>query len=69
MIREQRWDEEENVKQEFQRLVGRLSPENLTRDGELSKNSVIKELRAIKKEWHALEKRLGRPVYEDELFD
>lgn len=59
---------EDRIKNKFFSLVSRLSPENLHMDGEASKSQVIKRLREIKREWRALEKELGRKVYEDEIW-
>lgn len=49
-------------------LASRLSPENLTCDGELSKRQVQIRLRQIKAEWKDLEKQLGRSITEDEVW-
>jgi len=53
----------------FGRLRNRLSPENLTCDGELSRSQVLKRKTAILQEWHALEKTIGRKVTEEETYN
>lgn len=54
------------LKARFIGLAARLSPENLSCDGELSKSQIKARLSAIRKEWTALEKQAGRKVSEDE---
>ncbi len=49
-------------------LSGRLSPENLTCDGELSRSQVNARRKAILKEWAAAEKQAGCKVTEDETW-
>lgn len=54
---------------EFDYLVGALSPENLTCDGERSRSEVQKELKRLKGRWARAEKALGRSVDEHEVWD
>ena len=49
-------------------LACRLSPENLACDGEASSSYIKKELRDIRKEWKALEKRVGFKVSENDIW-
>ena len=58
-----------DIKDKFFRLAGDLSPENLTCDGELSDSQVAKKYKALKKEWVILEKKVGRAVSEDEVWN
>jgi hypothetical protein len=51
----------------FSSLTSQLSPENLHCDGEASKSYVNQKLRTIRKEWKALEKKVGRKVSEHEI--
>jgi hypothetical protein len=53
---------------EFVRLVGALSPENLYCDGEISHAQGVKKYKALRKQWWALEIRVGRKVTEDEVW-
>lgn len=53
----------------FGRLTNRLSPENLTCDGELSRAQVLKRKNALLQEWAALEKTIGRKVTESETYN
>ena len=59
---------DEEVFDAFSSLACRLSPENLYCDGEATDACVMRELRAIKKEWKALEKRAGCKVTEDDIW-
>jgi hypothetical protein len=52
----------------FVRLAGELSPENLMADGERPAAAAKRIERAIKVRWAALERELGRPVSEDEVW-
>ena len=56
----------EEIMNDFDDLIGRLSPENLCCDGEISRTQVNKRRAQIWREWNALEKELGRKVSEDE---
>lgn len=58
---------EQEVMLYFEQLVGELSPENLTCDGELSRSMVQAKLRNIRGAWKELEKIIGRKVTEDEV--
>jgi len=58
-----------DIKDKFFKLVGELSPENLTCDGELSDSQVAKKYKALKREWVILEKQVGRVVSEDEVWN
>lgn len=51
----------------FDALSCRLSPENLTCDGECSPAEVRQRFAAIRREWAALEKEAGRKVTETEI--
>jgi hypothetical protein len=57
------------AKTKFECLVGELSPENLTCDGELPATAVKKKYAALMKEWRALEKLVGRTVTQAEVWD
>lgn len=56
------------LKSKFCELAGRLSPENLSCDGELSRSKVAARQKAIMREWAALEKAAGCEVTEDETW-
>ena len=58
-----------DLQSEFINLANRLSPENLTCDGECSKTEVKARSRIIYREWRALEKQAGRRVSETEVDD
>ena len=51
----------------FIQLVGELSPENLSCDGELSASQVRAKLASIKQEWKELENIYGEKVSEDQV--
>lgn len=51
------------------RLLGELSPENLSCDGEISRTAINKKLVAIRGEWKEIEKKLGRKVPESIVED
>jgi len=57
-----------DIFQKFLQLSSELSPENLHCDGEISNAQAHKKYRAIIDEWHKLEKKLGRTVTEDEIW-
>lgn len=59
---------EKEAWQQLVKLVGELSPENLTCDGELPRSKVEAKRRQILAEWAILERRLGRQVTEDEVW-
>ena len=56
------------IRDKFIELSCRLSPENLTCDGELSKTAVRRRYRCIMSEWRKLETRIGRKISEDSVF-
>jgi hypothetical protein len=56
------------VWREFMILVGQLSPENLSCDGELNRGQIAMRKSAIMKKWRVLEKKVGRLVTEDEVW-
>lgn len=55
------------IRQKFQMLIGRMSPENLSCDGELRESEIARREKQIRNEWKELEKRVGRKVDEDEI--
>jgi len=55
--------------EEFVSLACQLSPENLTCDGEASEAFINQKLRAIRKEWKALEKKYRVRLTEDQVWD
>jgi hypothetical protein len=59
----------EEAKQEFLNLAGRLSPENLHCDGEISRAQANKRRAQINREWRDLEAQVGRKVSEDEAWN
>jgi len=59
---------DEEVFEAFVSLSCRLSPENLYMDGEASDAEVKHELRAINKEWKALEQKAGCTVTEKDIW-
>ena len=56
-----------DLQSKFIDLDVRLSPENLTCDGECSRSEVKARLRAINREWHTLEAQAGRKVSQAEV--
>jgi len=56
------------IKSKFEGLAGRLSPENLCCDGEISGAQVVARKRQIMAEWAALELQAGVRVSEDEVW-
>jgi hypothetical protein len=52
---------------QFKDLLIKLSPENLTCDGELSTSESGRKLKKLLKDWKRLEKKVGRFVGEDEI--
>lgn len=59
---------EQKIMERFVRLLGDLSPENLSCDGELSRAQINRKLLLIKKEWKELEKELGKKMTEDDVY-
>ena len=57
----------QDLKKAFEDLACRLSPENLSCDGELPPWQVKIKLREIQAEWKDLEKKAGRRVSESEF--
>jgi hypothetical protein len=58
----------DEIKREFSRLVGELSPENLTCDGECSGAEVRRRRINITRQWKELERRAGLTVSEDQAW-
>jgi hypothetical protein len=58
----------ESVRAKFMNLVCRLSPENLTCDGEASAEEADAAEKGIRSEWAALETQIGRKVTENEVW-
>ena len=56
------------VREKFIDLACRLSPENLTCDGELSRTETMRRYRHLMSEWKQLERRIGRNISEDSVF-
>ena len=56
------------IYEKFLSLSSRLSPENLTCDGEISRAQANQRYRVIMREWKILEKEVGRKVTEDEIW-
>jgi hypothetical protein len=57
------------IKKQFGDLVNRLSPENLSCDGELPKAQVNAKYRGLMSQWHALEKQIKMKVTEEMAWD
>ena len=53
---------------QFDDLSNRLSPENLTCDGELSTSEWKRKEKRLLKDWKRLERRVGRTVTDEEVF-
>lgn len=53
----------------FLNLACRLSPENLTCDGECSRAEVRHRLNEINREWKAAEKKFGGTVTEEDVWN
>ena len=56
------------LQKKFKILLMRLSPENLSQDGELTAYETRLNLRRLQDEWKVLEKAVGRKVSEDEVY-
>ena len=52
---------------QFRDLTIKLSPENLTCDGELSASESDRKLKSLLKDWKRLERKVGRSVTEAEI--
>jgi len=59
----------EEEKRKFLRIASRLSPENLSCDGELSKRETNRRYQECLKEWRELEKENGIKTSEDEVWN
>ena len=57
------------IKQKFVKLVFASEPENLCCDGEASRTAIRRTLAAIRRDWKACEKEIGRTVSEDEVWE
>lgn len=57
------------IREKFEDLVNALSPENLSCDGEASKAEQKIRYQRLMKQWHDLEKQVGREVSEDEIWE
>jgi len=57
----------QNIMQQFFGLANRLSPENLSCDGEISKAQAQMRYRQIMREWATLERKVGRKVSLEEV--
>jgi len=57
------------MQEKFMQLSCDLSPENLSCDGELPHSQVVKKLARLRKEWAVLERKVGRKVSEEEVWD
>lgn len=55
------------LSKQFESLSARLSPENLSCDGEISKGEISRRYNEIMKEWRGLEKLAGRTVSQNEF--
>ena len=55
------------LRNKFEALVNRLSPENLSCDGECTVAQQRSRYNLILKEWRTLERQVGRVVTEDEI--
>lgn len=60
-------DKKEIIKR-FESLLGQLSPENISCDGELNSQQIKFRKQVIAKEWKYLEGQLGREVSEDDVW-
>lgn len=56
-----------DILKKFQILVNKMSPENLSCDGECPRYIQVQKMRQIRTEWAALERQLGRKVTEEEI--
>ena len=60
---------EKRYLQQFKDLCVRLEPENLTCDGELSRSESDRKYKKLMKDWKRLEKKVGRSVSEQEIWE
>ena len=56
------------IKAKFLNIASAMSPENLHCDGEISRAAARRKLAFLKASWKRLEKVIGRPVHEDEVW-
>ena len=52
----------DEIKEKILELLCRMSPENITCDGELNKTQVTQRMQMIRKDWRAVEKEAGRKI-------
>ena len=57
------------VYQKFENLCSRLSPENLSNDGELNQLQIHNKMMTIRSEWNDIEREIGRVVTHKEIED
>jgi hypothetical protein len=57
----------DKIYEEFKTLCGRLSPENLCCDGEISPAEAQMRAIQIREEWKALEKKICRKVSQEQI--
>ena len=60
---------EKEIMEKFVDLACRLSPENLSCDGEAPRSYINRKLRQIKQEWRELEMKLGKSMSETEVWN
>ena len=60
---------DDKLMMEFLELVSRLSPENLSCDGESTITNIRAKRKQIMIEWKELETKLGNSITEDEIWD
>lgn len=58
---------DEKIRKGFEILANRLSPENISCDGELNQTQIREKVRGIKRQWKELEKQAGRKVSLEEV--
>ena len=59
---------EEELMKSLDVLCCELSPENLHCDGEISRSAAMKKASALRAEWKEIERKLGRKVSEEEVY-
>lgn len=55
-----------DIKEQFCSLIGELSPENLSCDGECTRTQIKQKVSFINKRWKILEKKIGFKVSYDQ---
>ncbi len=60
---------DKELQEAFLDLACQLSPENISCDGEASQRHIQQTRKRIMQEWAALEKKVGRKVTENEVWD